>query len=143
MNQLIMTPLFTMLNTHSSGPKGADTILESDPYGLTVAFISVSVVLSALIILGLLIWSFSKVMIYMAKRQSEIARKKSLKNPKAVVHDEDADDSGEVIAAIALALKLNKEALHDKESEVITINRVARSYSPWSSKIYGLTRKPR
>lgn len=140
MNQLFMMPL----SAHAvAGAKGADTILESDPHGFIVTLISVSVVLSALIVLAILIWLFSRVIIYLAKRQSEESRKKSLKNPNAVVHDVEEESNGEVIAAIALAVKLNKEDLHDKESEVITINSVARHYSPWSSKIHGLTNMPR
>ena len=45
-------------------------------------------------------------------------------------------------SAIALAVKLNKAEMHDRESDVITINKVARVYSPWSSKIHGLTPMP-
>ncbi|MDE5858752.1 MAG: OadG family protein, partial [Muribaculaceae bacterium] len=51
-------------------------------------------------------------------------------------------DSGEVIAAIGLALRDHFEA-HDQESTVLTINKVRRSYSPWSSKIYGMRHNPR
>ncbi len=40
-------------------------------------------------------------------------------------------------AAIAMALYLYYE-LHDEESNVITIDRVSRTYSPWSSKIYSM-----
>ena len=47
-----------------------------------------------------------------------------------------------MIAAIALAIKLHKAEMHDRESDVITINKVARVYSPWSSKIHGLTQMP-
>jgi glutaconyl-CoA/methylmalonyl-CoA decarboxylase subunit delta len=43
-------------------------------------------------------------------------------------------------AAIALALYLNNE-LHDEESNILTIERVSRIYSPWSSKYYNM-RKP-
>ena len=50
--------------------------------------------------------------------------------------------NGEIIAAIALAVKLNKAEMHDRESDVITINKVARVYSPWSSKIHGMTPMP-
>ena len=48
----------------------------------------------------------------------------------------------EEVAAIATALKLYRSALHDKESEVITIHSIKRAYSPWSSKIHGLTQLP-
>ncbi|MFT3739364.1 MAG: hypothetical protein QM786_11445 [Breznakibacter sp.] len=50
---------------------------------------------------------------------------------------------GEVNAAIALSLYLYRNQLHDHENAVLTINKVARAYSPWSSKIYGLRRWPR
>jgi glutaconyl-CoA/methylmalonyl-CoA decarboxylase subunit delta len=43
---------------------------------------------------------------------------------------------GEVTAAIAVALYLYKNETHDIESGVITIKRVSKIYSPWSSKLY-------
>jgi len=50
--------------------------------------------------------------------------------------------SGDVYAAISMALyELNNEA-HDIENMVLTIKRARISYSPWSSKIYGLTQLP-
>ena len=66
---------------------------------------------------------------------------------KALADDEvEADhhkeqDSGEVIAAIAAALVEHLDA-HDRESTILTINKVRRAYSPWSSKIYGLRELP-
>jgi len=30
------------------------------------------------------------------------------------------------------------DEVHDNESNVITIKRIERRYSPWSSKIYGV-----
>jgi hypothetical protein len=51
--------------------------------------------------------------------------------------------SGEVNAAIALALYYYKTKLHDIESSKLTIQRVAKTYSPWSSKIYGLRKEPK
>jgi hypothetical protein len=44
---------------------------------------------------------------------------------------------GDVIA-IAMALHLFLDEVHDNESNVITIKRIERRYSPWSSKIYGI-----
>ncbi|NLE36230.1 MAG: OadG family protein [Bacteroidales bacterium] len=46
--------------------------------------------------------------------------------------------SGEVNAAIAMALYSYFNELHDIESGVITIKRVSRHYSPWSSKLYNM-----
>lgn len=46
--------------------------------------------------------------------------------------------TGEVNAAISMALYLYFNELHDKESNILTIKRVSKVYSPWSSKIYGV-----
>lgn len=49
---------------------------------------------------------------------------------------------GEVIAAISMALHEHQGADHDVEETILTISRVKRSYSPWSSKIYTLRETP-
>ena len=50
--------------------------------------------------------------------------------------------SGEVTAAISMALTLHFREVHDFESTVITMKKVQKPYSPWSSKIYGLRQYP-
>ncbi len=133
-----MSPLFVFLN-HADGQIGAVTILEKDPYGLTVAFISISVVLSVLFVLTLMVSLFSKAISALSNRKAKSATNASSNAGEA----ESVENNGEIIAAIAYALELHKEDLHDKESEVITLNSVARVYSPWSSKIHGLTNLPK
>jgi hypothetical protein len=49
---------------------------------------------------------------------------------------------GEVVAAISLALSMHMQDIHDYEKTVITMQKVMRPYSPWSSKIYGLRERP-
>ena len=49
---------------------------------------------------------------------------------------------GEVYAAISMALHEMQDEVHDVEETVLTITRVKRSYSPWSSKIYTLRENP-
>ena len=56
--------------------------------------------------------------------------------------DHEAITDQEIAAAIITALKLYKSNLHDQESEMLTIHRITRAYSPWSSKIHGLTQLP-
>lgn len=56
---------------------------------------------------------------------------------------EEKPKSGDIEAAIATALYLYSSDVHDLENTVLTINRTAKMYSPWSSKIYGLTQNPR
>ena len=48
----------------------------------------------------------------------------------------------EEIAAIATALKIFNSDRHDRESDVLTIMSIKRAYSPWNSKIHGLTQMP-
>ncbi len=43
----------------------------------------------------------------------------------------------EVAAFLALHLYLS-QSRHDQESNVLTIERIQRRYSPWSSKIYSM-----
>jgi len=49
--------------------------------------------------------------------------------------------SGEESAAISMALYIFNE-LHDEESNIITIKKIERAYSPWSSKVYNFRRYP-
>lgn len=44
--------------------------------------------------------------------------------------------TGDEMAAIATAIYLFLEEAHDEENAIVTINKVAKNYSPWSSKIY-------
>lgn len=53
------------------------------------------------------------------------------------------DLHGEEAAAIALAIHLYQSEIHDMESFKITMQKVSRIYSPWSSKIYTLRQYPR
>ncbi len=123
---------------------GAATILESDPYGLTVALISIAVVISALIALAIIIAIFSRIVMAISKQTaSDSAPSAAMSSGDAASVSVDAGANGEVVAAIALAMKLYEGDLHDHESEIITINTVARAYSPWNSKFHGLTNMPR
>ncbi|MGL5318775.1 MAG: OadG family protein, partial [Bacteroidales bacterium] len=77
------------------------------------------------------------------KTAIRISKRKAMSAQGAVVKEDIGTESGEVFAAIAMALhEFNNEA-HDLENTVLTINRVTRNYSPWSSKIYGLKELPK
>lgn len=52
-----------------------------------------------------------------------------------VVHEE---ISGATVAAISAAISLYFNEQHDDESYDLTIKRISRRYSPWSSKIYAM-----
>jgi len=91
--------------------------------------IGIVVVFIALIILVLL-FDFIQ---YLVLNSS---KKKMVKAGKKV--EEMVDVSANEIAAISMALHLFINEMHDEESNVITIKRIERRYSPWNSKIYGL-----
>ncbi|OQY05373.1 MAG: hypothetical protein B6I20_01420 [Bacteroidetes bacterium 4572_117] len=99
---------------------------------VTIAFVGYLIVFSALVLLYFVFNSLPKLINFQAriklrkKGYTEIAQKKDL------------SISGPVAAAIAMALHEHMGELHDDEETVMTIKRVARVYSPWSSKIYGM-----
>lgn len=108
-----------------------------DPTGIVLAITAMSVVFSALLTLFLLFKTLGNIMMGMAAKKA--AKDAKVTPPAGAAKSNQSD---EVIAAIALAIKMHQEDLHDKESEILTINRVARAYSPWSSKIYGISQLP-
>jgi hypothetical protein len=48
----------------------------------------------------------------------------------------------EVAAVISLALNMYVQQMREYEQAIITIQKVFKPYSPWSSKIYGLRQSP-
>ena len=101
-------------------------------HDLVVTIGGFCIVITALIILFLIFTGFSK-----------LINKDFKKNKKAV--DETPKTStaagwkvdDDLAVVIGLALSLSQE-VHDTEADEVTITRVERRYSPWSSKIYGL-----
>ena len=103
--------------------------------GIGFALVFLTLVLLIFIMKGLG-WVFTR-----QKRAEKVA--KAAATGVAVADDDhEAITDQEIAAAIITALKLYKSNLHDQESEMITIHRIARAYSPWSSKIHGLTQLP-
>lgn len=107
---------------------------KNDPYGIIMAITAMSVVFVALILLYRVFKRVGLSAIRTSRKKAEQAGKAA--NPDAI--------SGEVFAAISAAIHLYvvQEEAHDVENTILTINKVARSYSPWSSKIYGLRDVP-
>ncbi|MDR1973253.1 MAG: OadG family protein [Bacteroidales bacterium] len=123
--------------THYRVPKKAELLFERDPSGWVLAVIAMSTVFMALILLYVI---FKLLGNYMVRRQNKKAMKVA---PHKIVHTEDLQKlpgsiSGDVYAAIASAIYMYQNELHDEETTIITIDKVSRTYSPWSSKIYGL-----
>ncbi|MBN1108034.1 MAG: OadG family protein [Bacteroidales bacterium] len=106
-----------------------------DPLAWTVVAVGIGIVFLSLF----LVYLFFRYVItfFLNFRLRSFARKKGL-DPSEVVTAKTLM-SGEVNAAIAMALYLHLNELHDVESGVITIKRVSRNYSPWSSKLYNMS----
>lgn len=47
-----------------------------------------------------------------------------------------------VAAAIGTALHMYMDRVREYEKAVVTIGKIMKPYSPWSSKIYGLRQQP-
>ncbi len=109
-------------------------IWEND--GILISVVGYVVVFAALLLLSIVISNLKRILQF--KQRKEL---------KEIGHNAaDIDDlsiSGEVSAAISAALYLYFEEKHDLESTVITMKRVQKTYSPWSSKLYGLQHTPR
>jgi hypothetical protein len=58
------------------------------------------------------------------------------------MHEENKMISNDKLAAIAIALYKYSESLYHNELMMLTINRVSKMYSPWSSKFHGLRQIP-
>lgn len=128
------TPKATNMTTEviSAGQKFA----KSDPVGIGMTVVAMSVVFVALILLYLFFRQFG---LYNVRKQKKKVEAQAAMEGKVVVHEE---VSGEVFAAISAALYMYETEQHDYESTILTINRAAKNYSPWSSKIYGLRHTP-
>ena len=114
-----------------------DMFAEKDKNGVAMAIMAMGIVFSALLLLCICFYIISKI----GERVSSRNKTKTLSSSETEIHVEKGHDSGEEIAAIAMALHEHLNA-HDSENTILTINKVKRAYSPWSSKIYGLRQLP-
>jgi Na+-transporting methylmalonyl-CoA/oxaloacetate decarboxylase gamma subunit len=102
--------------------------------GVIISIVGILIVFTALLILF-------KVFAWISLLISMNIRQKLRRQGKfAESESHSLEVPGDHSAAIAMALYLYNE-LHDEESNILTIERKSRYYSPWSSKYYNM-RKP-
>lgn len=126
-------------NDYTKKKSAGESFVEFDPYGIGMTMIAMFVVFMALAVLFIIYKNMGRFFISRGAKASI----PSTGEVKAVVKHSEEEMSGEVNAAIAMALYLYQNELHDYENTVLTINKVSRNYSPWSSKIYTLRKSPR
>lgn len=113
---------------------------QHDSIGIGMAITAMAVVFIGLILL----YIFFK---FIGKASVRLRTDRAMK-AKGITDREEAKEKmlghapGEVYAAIAMAMHEMQSDVHDVEETVLTITRVKRSYSPWSSKIYTLRETP-
>ncbi len=129
-----VTPASTNVITPTN-PK-VDKFAENDASGFQMTILAMGIVFLALFVLSLCFLGIGEIGKYFSRRNKARATGVTLADVDPKSHD-----SGEEIAAIVMALHEHLNA-HDTESTVLTINKVKRAYSPWSSKIYSMRELP-
>jgi len=101
--------------------------------GIIITVVGILIVFTALFILATIFSILPAIINY--KTRKELRRQGKISQADT---EEDLNVSGETNAAIAMALHMYFEDQHDVESDIITIKKIAKRYSPWSSKIYSM-----
>ena len=123
-----------ILSHHYRVAKQAEKIKQSDPVGIGLTAVAVAVVFLALVCISLILQGSGKLM-----RGVNDKRKEDKPKERAIKPVSDGSSSeDELIAAIAAAIHLYNEELHDEEDTVITIQKVEREWTPWNAKYYNM-----
>jgi Na+-transporting methylmalonyl-CoA/oxaloacetate decarboxylase gamma subunit len=107
-------------------------IFNIDMMAISMTVVGYTVVFSALALMVLILIRVSRIQRYIVSRK---LRKKG--KAKTEIQSE-LSLTGDENAAICTALYLYFTELHDEEKYAMTIHKVSKTYSPWSSKIYGV-----
>lgn len=143
-NAILQTTAGEAVSAQAYASSGAEILAQNDPYGAIMALMGMGIVFTVLLLLytifnntpALFRASFrNKVRELLRFKKKEMAPEPQPSMVEAVPLTE---LSGEVNAAIAAAIHLYRSELHDFEDTVLTIKKVSKTYSPWSSKIYGV-----
>jgi len=123
---------------------GAERMAQTDPHGWTLALIAVSTVFTALVILYF-IYSFigkaSNSKVPRVKRSRKKGSAPDAETAAAIAMALEAENGGEVNAAIAMALHLYfNDAVHDIEPGIITF---APRVTSWNDKSLTFRKSPR
>ena len=125
--------------TLEGNPK-MDKFEQHDSAGFGMTITAMSVVFIGLILLYVSFRIIGKIAVKLRKRNAMKAH--NITDKQEAKERRLGEAPGDVIAAIAMALHEAQGSDHDVEETILTISRVKRSYSPWSSKIYTLRENP-
>lgn len=99
--------------------------------GISIAIIGYLIVFAALTFLSFFFSLIPKAIVIWNKRGKKNIETKTTDDKKAII-------SGDVVAAISLTIHMYMNEKHDDESYDLTIKKISKRYSPWSSKIYSM-----
>lgn len=124
-------------------------VTAEEMYMMAIGYLVVFVVLATLYMvfqnMPRLIKTAGRFRTFLVKRKNSMVTKaektmvKNGTNETMQKADKEIVLSGEVNAAISTAIHLYVSESHDEENTILTIDKVSRRYSPWSSKIYSVT----
>ena len=118
-----------------------ETFAQRDSNGFAMTIMAMCVVFSALALLCICFMAISALNQRAARKKAEAEAAAAEETEAVNTPALGKDANEEIAAAIAMALHDHFDA-HDRESAVLTINKVKRAYSPWSSKIYNMRQTP-
>ncbi len=122
---------------------GGDRMMQTDPNGLTLTLISVSVVFAALIVLYC-IYSLSGALFsgkFKREPKPSVKASPDAEVAAAIALALDMEQDGDTYAAIATAVHLYlSDSIHDVEPGIVTIRRTP---SAWSDKALTFRKLPR
>ncbi len=118
-------------------------IKELDSTGFGMAIVAMAVVFIALIFIFFLLKSFTLADKMSTKKKLKLEDAKIDEKPIESPKKSGTEETGEICAAIGMALHLYASQYHDEESEIVTINKTTRPYSPWSQKHLNIKRNQR
>jgi Na+-transporting methylmalonyl-CoA/oxaloacetate decarboxylase gamma subunit len=146
--KLVMLPATTPGGTNNTVEKisRAEAFRQADPTGIVLTLINIIFVAIALTLLFFVFKYMGNFFVKSALKKAEKAKIKVKPDASGDAQAAGGKKKGMVtndeLAVIAMALFKYSESLHDEETLALTINKVSKSYSPWSSKIYGLRQYP-
>ena len=120
-------------------PKKSEEIAKHDSTGLGLTVIAMTTVFFALIVISVVLMGFARALHSAQKKKAKKTIPDKQERKEAVQEFKAGGNlSGEALAAISAAIHLYNEELHDEENTILTIVKVEKRYSPWSSKVHNM-----
>jgi Na+-transporting methylmalonyl-CoA/oxaloacetate decarboxylase gamma subunit len=100
---------------------------------MIIAAITISIVFLFLLMMVIIFANIEQII--KAVQKDTLRKSLGLKSSRSLVVKE---VSGEEYAAIAAAIYLYDNELHDKENTILTIEKTTRAWTPWNAKYFGM-----